>query len=140
MKSHFYLSQSVHLILHGCDQYERYENSWLSIQISHYYTNTRHHCKFSWTTNNKDVQVINKYWNWNLPELSAFKKTGLSRQIICSVNWKNDILHHHKLPHLILLTHNVHVSFIPCNYLNLHCIVLIPNIINNYVWYYASKK
>lgn len=42
---------------------------------------------------------------------------------------ENDLLHHHNQSHLILLTHNVHVPFIPCNYLNLHCIILIPNII-----------
>ena len=30
---------------------------------------------------------------------------------------------------MILLTHNVHESFISCNYLNLHCIILTPNII-----------
>jgi len=128
VKSHFYPPQSVLLILNGCeDQYERYGHSWFSIQIPHYYTSTRHNCKFSWTPNNKDVWVINKYWKWHLPELSVLKQTGLSRQIICSVNWK--MIYHHKQSQLIFLTHNMHVSFIPCNYLNLHCIILIPNII-----------
>jgi hypothetical protein len=129
VKSHFYVTQSVHLILNGCeDQYEWYEHSWLSIQISHYYTSTRHYCKFSWTPNNKDVGVINKYWNWHFPELCletnwSFKANNLLCQL------ENDTLHHHKQSHLIFLTHNMHVSFIPCNYLNLNCIILIPNII-----------
>jgi len=37
-------------------------------------------------TKQQRLQVINKYWNWHLPELSVLKQTGLSRQIICSVN------------------------------------------------------
>jgi hypothetical protein len=50
-----------------------------------------------------------------------------TNNLLCQL--ENDILHHHKQTNLIFLTHKMHVSLIPCNYLNLHCIILIPNII-----------
>jgi hypothetical protein len=50
-----------------------------------------------------------------------------ANNLLCQL--ENDILHHHKQSRLIFLTHNMHIWFISYNYLNLHCIIVIPNTI-----------
>jgi hypothetical protein len=83
-----------------------------------------------------DVQLINQYWNWNFPQLSVLKQTGLSVQIICSrLTGKWYITTSQKIT--FDQSDNVHASYIPGNYMNLHCIILIPNRI--ILMHYRSK-